>query len=182
MPLTPPQPRTASHHRHIQCRGYLRDDGLWDIEGHLVDTKTYAFDNLHRGRIEAGQPLHEMWIRLTIDEDFLIHEAEVVTDAAPFPTCTDITGAFAALKGMRISGGFLRAVRETFGGARGCTHLVELLAPIATTAYQSLFPVREKRAAAAASRQRPKVIDTCHALSADGEVVKHQWPEFYTGE
>ena len=182
MPLSPPKHRALSHTRNIHCCGYQREDGLWDIEAHLVDTKTYPFDNLHRGRIEAGQPVHEMWIRLTIDEDFLIHDAEVATDAAPFPTCLDIVDAFAALKGMRMGGGFVREVRQAFSGTRGCTHLVELLAPMATTAFQTLFPTREKRAAAAPSRQRPKVIDTCHALSADGEVVKRQWPEFYKGE
>lgn len=181
MPLTPPQPRTPYHHRRIDCRGFRREDGLWDIEGHLVDTKDYDFDNLYRGEIKAGDPLHEMWIRLTIDEDFLIRDVEVVTDAGPFVTCADITGAFAALKGLRIGGGFGRHVREMFGGKKGCTHLVDLLGPMATTAYQSLYPIRERRAAESATRERPKVIDTCHALAADGEVVRHQWPEFYTG-
>ena len=28
---------------------------------------------------------------------------------------------------------------------------------------------------------RPKRIDSCHALSSDGDVVKKRWPEFYTG-
>ncbi|MBW7850359.1 MAG: DUF2889 domain-containing protein [Rhodospirillales bacterium] len=181
MPLTPAQPRTPYHRRTIECRGYCREDGLWDIEGHLVDTKSYDFDNLYRGKIAAGAPLHEMWIRLTIDEDFLVREVEVVTDAAPFVSCSDITGAFAALKGLRIGGGFNRKVREMFGGKNGCTHLVDLLGPMATTAYQTLYPIRERKASTSTSRERPKVIDTCHALAADGEVVRNQWPDFYAG-
>ena len=42
MPLSPSAPRQLMHNRAIECRGYEREDGLWDIEGHLVDTKTYA--------------------------------------------------------------------------------------------------------------------------------------------
>ena len=57
------------HTRHVECRGYERDDGLWDIEGHLVDTKPYDMPNDDRvsGKIAAGEALHEMWIRLTVD-------------------------------------------------------------------------------------------------------------------
>ena len=42
MPLSQPAPRKLMHNRVIECRGYEREDGLWDIEGHLVDTKPYA--------------------------------------------------------------------------------------------------------------------------------------------
>ena len=27
----------------FSCTGYRRADGLWDVEGHLTDVKTYAF-------------------------------------------------------------------------------------------------------------------------------------------
>ncbi len=53
MPLTEPVPRNLIHERSIVCRGFCRDDGLWDIEGHLVDTKTYPFANRHRGEIRV---------------------------------------------------------------------------------------------------------------------------------
>ena len=41
MPLPPAAPRKAVHTRSIDCRGYEREDGLWDIEGRLVDTKAF---------------------------------------------------------------------------------------------------------------------------------------------
>ena len=71
MPLSRPAPRKHIHTREIRCRGYHRKDGLWDIEAFLVDTKTYGFDNVDRGRIDAGEPIHGMWIRLTVDEDLV---------------------------------------------------------------------------------------------------------------
>ena len=72
MPLSPPASRKHLHTRTVTCCGYQRDDGLWDIEGHLVDVKTYGFDNDHRGVVNAGEPVHEMWLRLIIDDDLEI--------------------------------------------------------------------------------------------------------------
>ena len=34
---------------------FERDDGLWDIEAQIVDTKTYAYDEPFRGRREVGE-------------------------------------------------------------------------------------------------------------------------------
>ena len=68
MPLSPPQERELLHSRDIVLRGYRRADGLYDIEAQLTDTKSYGFGNRDRGYIEAGEPIHGMWLRLTVDE------------------------------------------------------------------------------------------------------------------
>ena len=94
MPLSPAAAREKLHNRDVTCRGYRREDGLWDIEGHLVDTKTYSFANRDRGQIGAGEPVHEMWIRLTIDEDMVIHHAEAATEFGPYAICPDIVDRF----------------------------------------------------------------------------------------
>lgn len=39
MPLSNPVPRVARHRRAITVEAYLREDGLWDIEARLMDTK-----------------------------------------------------------------------------------------------------------------------------------------------
>ena len=82
MPLSDPADRERLHDRRVHCAGFRRADGLWDIEGHLVDTKTYAFENIHRGTIEPGTPIHDMWLRITIDDELLIHAVEASTDHA----------------------------------------------------------------------------------------------------
>jgi hypothetical protein len=76
MPLPPPGDREKLHSRLYDLSGYRRADGLWDIEGRLTDTKTYDFPNEYRGSIGAGEALHDMWLRLTIDEDFKVHDVE----------------------------------------------------------------------------------------------------------
>ena len=189
MPLSAPAPREHIHTRHVECRGYRRADGLWDIEGHMTDVKTYAFTNDFRGEITPGVPLHEMWIRITVDEDLLIHEIEAVTDNSPFRMCPDIVANFQRLKGMRIVGGFTNKMKAAVGGAEGCTHLVELMGPIATTAFQTIYPLRKKRektaeeiaAAADAPPKRPPLLDSCHAFASGSPITKKAWPAFYTG-
>jgi hypothetical protein len=183
MPLShPAAPRQHIHTRRVEARGYRREDGLWDIEGHLVDTKTYSFDSTERGEVQAGEAVHDMWLRLTVDDDLLIHAVEAVTDSSPYGVCPAVTPNFQRLVGVRIGPGFRREVKQRLGGTEGCTHLVELLGPLATTAYQTIMPLKmsEPRPEGAV-RPRPRILDTCHALASDGEVVRIQWPEFYTG-
>ena len=64
MPLSKANPRNQIHSRDIQARGYQRDDGLWDIESRLIDTKTYSFDNTDRGQINSGEAIHELYAGL----------------------------------------------------------------------------------------------------------------------
>jgi hypothetical protein len=140
MGLSPPKPRAPVHHRRITAGGYGREDGLFDIEGHLVDTKAYPFDNAWRGPIPPGEPLHDMWLRLTVDDELTVIEAQAETAAGPYPVCPAITPAFSRLEGLRIGPGWRRAVQSRLGGVQGCTHLAELLGPLATTAFQTVYP------------------------------------------
>src|SRR3546814_3581506 len=94
MPLSPPRPREHLHTRNIECHGYRRDDGLWDIEGHIVDTKSYDFPNEARGEIKSGTPVHDIWIRLTIAGEYRIHDVEAVTDAGAYRGCGGIASDF----------------------------------------------------------------------------------------
>ena len=181
MPLPPPAERERLHTRGYEFGGYRRADSLWDIEGRMTDTKTYGFDNRHRGRIEAGVPLHDMSIRLTLDEDLEVRDIEVSTDAGPYAVCPAIAPNFKRMIGVKVGRGWRQAVRSRLGGIEGCTHLVEMLIAMATVVFQTLYPVLAKKAAAAPSSHKPGLIDSCHAYRSDGEVVKQAWPEHYTG-
>jgi Protein of unknown function (DUF2889) len=187
MPLSDPAPREPFHTRTVTCRGFRREDGQWDIEGRLTDVKSYAFDNQWRGSIEPGDPVHDMWIRLTVTDELEVTAVEAVTDKSPFRICPDITPNFQRLVGLRIGPGWTRATRARLGGTEGCTHLVELLGPVATTAFQTVVPglarVRALRGEPEPDRAggRPRLLDTCHAFASDGEVVRRLWPDFHDG-
>ena len=181
MTLSPPADREPIHHRRIDCRGYRRKDGLWDIEGHLTDVKSYPFVNRFRGEIRPGDPLHDMWLRLTLDDDLKVIKAEAATVAGPFAVCPAITPAFARLEGLTIGPGWRRAVNGLLGGVRGCTHLVELLGPLATTAYQTIHTWRAQNNPGVENDRVPAHLNSCHALARDGEVVREHYPRWYTG-
>jgi hypothetical protein len=151
MPLPAPAPREHLHTRTVTCHGFLRQDGLWDIEGHIVDVKTYPFENEWRGKVEAGTPVHEMWIRLTIDDRMEIKEVAAATDHSPFRICPDILPNFQRLVGLKIGHGFTREVRARLGGPQGCTHIVEMLQQVATVAFQTTVA---KRAQALRKQQK----------------------------
>ena len=209
MPLPAPEPREHLHTRTVTCQGFLRKDGLFDIEGHIVDVKTYGFDNEWRGRVEAGTPVHEMWIRLTLDDRMEIKAVATSTDNSPFEACPGILPNFQRLVGLRIGPGFTRETKVRLAGPQGCTHIVEMLQQVATTAYQTMVADRAKalrklqreadprpveidvkastevaNAGAPAGdkpRRRPMVVDTCHVWRADGPLVQKYVPDFYSG-
>lgn len=179
MPLSEPDQRELLHNRDVVCRGYKRADGLYDVEGHITDTKTYDFDSRFRGAVKAGVPVHEMWIRLTFDETLTIKAVEAVTDYSPFPnSCPAITPNYQKIVGLRIGHGWTKAIKERLGGVEGCTHLVELLSPVATTAIQTLALMRREPKPG----QPPVFMNSCHGWRSDGEAIKVIAPEFYTGE
>ena len=183
MALSRPVRREHIHSRDIRCRGFRREDGLWDIEATLEDTKTYSFANRDRGGIAAGEPIHRMHLRLTVSDDLEVHAAEAATEAGPFDLCGAITPKFASLVGLRIGPGWRRAVLERMGGVNGCTHLTELLlGPLTATAMQTLAGARSRRQEASADGRPPPILDTCHALARTSDVVRRHWPEWHEEE
>jgi hypothetical protein len=200
MPLTTPQPREAIHTRAIEINGYRRVDGLYDIEAHLTDAKTFGQTNFDRGYIPAGEPIHDMWLRLTIDDTMRIVDASAVSDRTPYVMCPSAAPNFARLIGLRIKAGFLREANHLVGGPVGCTHLRELLQQMATTAFQTINPakVRQEMRAEGADEAPgsdkvdaritekmggpPKILNTCLAYADTGPLVKRRWPALYKGQ
>ena len=180
MPLSAAAPRKLAHTRAIECKGYEREDGLWDIEAQLIDTKAYAHIRRHGGRErQAGEPVHHMWLRITIDLDMRIHDAEAVTDQGPYPVCGNITPNFKALAGVKIGPGWRREINARLGGIKGCTHLVELLGPLGTTAFQATGRARDARRGDKPLTRKPYQLGSCHVYAEDSPAVRERWPQFY---
>jgi hypothetical protein len=200
MPLTEAAAREKLHTRDIQICGYRRADGLYDIEAQLADAKSYGFVNQDRGYVDAGEKLHGMWLRLTLDDTMTIVASEAATDHAPYAVCPSAAPAFASLTGLRIKPGFLREATHRVSGVVGCTHLRELLQQVATTAYQTIGPYRvwrearergevaepgsdklDTRIAQKMPGGRHSIVNSCRAYASDGPIVRRRWPELYTG-
>ncbi len=179
MPLSEASPRSPMHTRTIRLDGFQRDDGLYDIEAELTDTKSYAFDT-HERAVPPGTPLHNMQARLTVNDDLEIFAAEAVTNFGPFSICGGGAPSFGNLVGLTIRPGFLKAANQRLAGTISCTHLRELLQQMATVAFQTTYPVRSRKLAAQPETP-PRLLNTCYAYDTNGPVVAHRWPQFYTG-
>jgi hypothetical protein len=181
MPLPPAVPREELHLRRYELRGYRRRDGLYDIESRMTDTKSKAL-TLQSGRVvEKGEPIHDMWIRVVVDDDLHVVDVVAATDSSPFGICREATATLQTIKGMRIAAGWTMAVKGKLAGKKGCTHLTEMLLPLATVAFQTLAPARLAKPPAVDANGRPRKIDTCYAYASDREVVLERWPQFYDG-
>jgi len=177
MPLSEPKAkREPLHRRTIEIVGYKREDGLFDIEGRLLDRKDVEFPVGGR-RLPPGEAVHEMWLRITVDRELRIVDAEAASDSMPYlGQCDRITPDYRKLVGLSIGPGYLRHVKELLGGVRGCTHITELAGALATAAFQTfagqgLSPAERK----------PPQLDRCHALESHGAVVARFYPKWYRG-
>ena len=182
MPLPAPGPREGMHFRKIDMQGYRRPDGLYEIEGRLTDTKSEPFTvDVTFRTFAPGNYLHDMSVRLVVDDDLLVHEACACTDASPYGECPQAAPGIARLKGARIESGWRAAIQQRLGGAEGCTHMRELLFTMGSAAYQTLAPLRRNKNMALDLKGHPVKIDSCLAYRSGGELTMHKLPAFYTG-
>lgn len=169
--------RRPLHLRRIQCEAFEREDGLIDLDGLLIDTKPQPLQLVHR-EVPAGQAIHQMRLRLTIDRERLIVDARVSSDHAPYPDCRGVEAAYRQLVGLRIEPGFTLAVKRLFRGTAGCTHVTELLPALASTAFQVLWASGEfADADPVAGARGHSPLGGCHALRLDGAVVRTYFSE-----
>lgn len=175
--------REHVHTRSAEYRGYRREDGLWDIEAELTDAKTYDFTTPDRGTVHAGEPVHGMAIRLTVDDAMKISDVAVVMAAAPFPECQGAKPPMSRLIGCTLGPGWRKAIEHALGGIQGCAHLRELLFNMATAAYQTIPLYRHHLRRLAGlpepvTKRPPPHMGKCLAWDFDGPVVARRRPQF----
>jgi hypothetical protein len=169
-------------------KGYYREDGLFDFEARIVDTKTYTYETPRTGLVGAGYPVHDMSIRLSVDHSLTVRDVEAVIDVQPYGTCSDVLGNYQKLIGLQMGPGWSKRVRQVIGGVLGCTHIGDLLGPLATVAFQTMGgdyvmdlmaqnrgkgePVDEEEAI-------PLMVNGCYSWDISGEIVREDYPEYY---
>ncbi len=181
--LSAPAPRRHMHLRTVQCDGYLRDDGLWDIEASIIDRKPFRYTEPVRGVREPGTDVHHMAIRLTVGMDMVIRAIEVTMPATPYEHCGTAIPNYQGLVGRRIDGKWRATVRDIVGASKGCTHARELLFPMATTAFQTLYGWRDEASKSSSVEPKdpngkPYFIGGCVGWAEDGPVVARFYPKF----
>jgi len=177
--------RRLMHRRSIECTGYLRDDGLWEVEARLLDTKPFVQHDRFRGELQPGDPVHDIGLRLAVDDSLTIREAQTMMRATPYPTCIDVEPILQRLVGERIGKGWREIVRRKIGRLETCTHLSELLGPAVTTLFQTMTHGKSPEGRDAMDHhgtvsERPFFIDGCYSWRADGPIVAEIFPQFAT--
>ena len=177
MPLSAPQhPRQRVHTRRIEIEGFRRDDGLLELDASLTDVKDIDYP-IASGVRRAGDPVHQMKVRVTLDAAFNIIEAEASSDRVPYPGgCDSIAPAYRQLVGLNLVRGFRRTVNEMFADVRGCSHVTELLLSLPTAAIQTLASFSRDNED---TGEKPFQLDRCHALESATETVRRYYPKWY---
>ncbi len=171
--------RQLKHRRQIDVQVFARGNGLWEVDALLIDVK--AHDSLlAEGRRPAGTPIHEMLLRLVVNEKLDILEAGSQTRWMPYTGhCNDHGDAYMRLIGLNLLQNFRLGLRERVGGVLGCTHLSELAQVLPTAVVQAFAgEVIDTRGTDAQAKQ-PFQIDRCHALAGEGEVVRLHYPRWH---
>jgi hypothetical protein len=180
MPLNPPAERREVHHRVIDMKAYAREDGLFDIEARLIDRKPFPFQRTAAPEPwPAGSALHDLTIRMTVDDQYVVCQMAAASDVTPFGICKETESTLSVLVGERIASGWAQKVKERLRGTAGCTHLMEMLIPMATTAIQGVRGLYPERRRAVGANGEPLSLDSCYAYARHRDVVKMAWPEHY---
>jgi hypothetical protein len=135
---------------------------------------------------EAGDPVHDIRLRLAVDDTMTVRETGTTMAATPYPSCVDVEGILQRLVGERIGKGWREAVRRKIGRLETCTHLSELLGPAVTTLFQTMSNGRNPEGRdsldnQSAVKEPPFFIGGCYSWRKDGPVVAEYFPQFATG-
>jgi hypothetical protein len=187
MPLSPPVSRQLRHGRAIRLEAFEREDGLWDIEACLTDEKPRDV-KLAAGIRPQGLPIHELWLRITIDRALTIVGAEAASEWAPYgELCAASNPEYRALIGLNLLQNFRRESSRVLAGTIGCTHLTELCAVLPTAAIQAFAgEVWNTDTGGALGKTADNAIDKppfqlgrCNALRFDGDAVREFYPRWF---
>jgi hypothetical protein len=182
--LPDPVARRPVHTRRISFEGFLREDGLWDLDCQLTDTRSEPITRAGGNVLPAGEPVHLLRVRLTLDDGLTIRAVQTAVAAAPFAECALPAGEpMQKLVGLTMGPGWRKAIDQAIGGTAGCTHYRELVFNAATAAFQMIPGYR-----ANGSRQDllpgpggpvPFFMGKCMSWAFDGPVVQRLAPHFY---
>lgn len=178
-PVHPSITRRPLHRRALDVQVFAREDGQFDVEASLSDTKSHDVPLAGSTR-KAGDPIHEMHLHLTVDAQLTITAAASDTRWMPYaPACSDHGGAYARLVGLNLMKGFRQAVTERLGGTQGCTHITELCQVLPTAVIQALAGSVIDTREGDADGNPPYQLDRCHALRRDSATVAQFYPRWH---
>ncbi|MES2481305.1 MAG: DUF2889 domain-containing protein [Pseudomonadota bacterium] len=183
-PEVPAVTRERLHTRAIVFEGFSRSDGLWDVEGSLLDTKRIAWERVNLPTYQPGDPVHHLKVLVTLDDYLTVIAISSDLPTTPHAECQKTGEPLQQLVGQRIGRGWRRAIESAMGGTAGCTHLRELLVGLGTGAIQAIGGVRDQRRRKQGlppilpEGQSPHFVGGCLTWRRDGPVLQKYFPQF----
>jgi len=159
------------HTRRIDIATYERGYDSIVVEGVLTDER---LTNSYRSLGETLPPgtVHHMVIRMEVrGPKLVIEDIEVEMPTVPMQECLETLDSLLPLKGLPIVAGFTNRVKDLVGGAKGCAHLVALIAAMAPAAVQGAWAAMTSKPRDPATflpGAMERIKDTCRVWRSDG--------------
>jgi hypothetical protein len=177
MPLPAASTRSRAHTRTVSYAGYVREDGLFDIDATLHDVKDNDYP-LASGVRKGGASLHFLNVRITFDRALNVVAALASHDDNPYGEfCAASAPEYSKLVGLNLADHFRLKLMDRVGGTKGCTHITEMLVWLPSAAYQLLAGERKDFDPNGATK--PFQLDRCYALKTDRGAVKTYYPKWF---
>jgi hypothetical protein len=165
---------TRIHRRQFDIVIYETRNPFFFVEGRLVDTR-YRKSHYMNGTTKPRGTLHHMMIRMQVSlPGLVIEDIEARMKTAPRNECREVEKSLSGIRGTPIAAGFTRKVKNLYGGARGCTHLIALLLAMGTAAVQGAWSISAQHPISPSSfspRSLKLLENTCHLWRSDGPLV-----------
>jgi hypothetical protein len=182
VPLPVTEEREHIHTRTITINAYRRNDALMDVEGQIVDVKPFEH-HMMDGVRKAGEPVHDLSIRITLDDTLTVQDAVASMDSTAHDLCPQATPNFKNIIGLQIAAGWNKKVKAAMSPGLGCTHIIEMLAQMASGAKQAMWSRKVGEAANFPSQENREMkfdlVNTCYPYRQNSPFIKEHFPSSY---
>ena len=163
------------HTRNIQISTYGCKKGGIVVEAVLKDNRLQSYYKIN-GEKSSPHIVHHLIIRMQVSGPGLTIKAiEAEMPGIPREDCIETKKSLDIVIGMRISPGFTSKIKQTLGGAKGCSHLTTLLltmAPAAVQGYWAHYARNPLPKKLPPDIMNQYLIDTCWVWRKEGELAK----------
>lgn len=148
------------HTRSLTVVVSLLENGHWHARGDVIDLRKVGFVPM-MSDIQPAGIIHQMSIDLEVDpgtariESVEVAQPVVAVEASASSRgecCRDPAPRLLELAGESLDGSFARQLGRTFGGPRGCSHLLTLF-QLMSTALQRAIPLEAALGEGASARE-----------------------------
>jgi hypothetical protein len=160
--------------RTIDISSFECGDDYIVVCGELHDRRLVPTVSLE-GKPRPATSVHHMRICIKVSiRTLMIEDIEAELPAIPHEECAEMHRTLSGIKGLTLSPGFTRQVKNQLGGRSGCIHLTTLLLAMAPAAIQGFWVHNDRkpgRRRVSRELMENYLIDTCKVWRREGPLV-----------